>query len=71
MPDAATTQRLERLETQLAYQEQTIEDLNRVVTEQWAEIARLRGLVGDLGQRLRELADNPALAEPPEAPPHY
>jgi uncharacterized coiled-coil protein SlyX len=29
-------------------------------------------LIGNLGERMREIADNPALAEPPEPPPpHY
>jgi SlyX protein len=64
--------RLERLETTVAYQEQAIEDLNKTITAQWAEIAQLKRLVGSLGERLREVADNPALTEPPEPPPpHY
>ena len=71
MPTACR-QRLEKLETQIAYQEQAIEDLNRVITEQWAEIAALKRLCGNLGERVREIADNPALAEAPEPPPpHY
>jgi hypothetical protein len=29
-------------------------------------------LIGNLGERLRDIADNPVLAEPPEPPPpHY
>ena len=64
--------RIERLETTLAYQEQAIEDLSKTVTAQWNEIAELKRLIGNLGERLREIADNPALAEPPEPPPpHY
>ena len=65
-------ERLERLETTVAYQDQAIEDLSKTVTEQWAQIDELRRLIGNLGERLREIADNPALAEPPEPPPpHY
>jgi SlyX protein len=65
-------ERLEKLETTIAYQEQAIEDLNRMVLAQATEIAQLKRLVGNLGERLREIADNPALAEPPEPPPpHY
>ncbi len=64
--------RLERLETTVAYQEQAIEDLNRMVLAQAAEIAKLQRLAANLGERLREIADNPALSEPPEPPPpHY
>jgi SlyX protein len=66
------TERIEKLETTVAFQEQAIEDLSKTVTEQWAEIAELKRLLGNLGARLRELADNPALAEPSEPPPpHY
>lgn len=65
-------ERLEKLETTVAYQEQSIDDLNRTVLAQASEIAQLRRLVSNLGDRLREIADNPALAEPPEPPPpHY
>jgi len=66
------TERLEKLETTIAYQEQAIEDLNRTITEQWTEIIALRRLLENLGQRVREIADNPALSEAPEPPPpHY
>ena len=69
MTDAA---RIDRLEATIAYQEQAIEDLSKTVTEQWAQIAELRRLIGNLGERVREIADNPALAEPPDPPPpHY
>jgi SlyX protein len=64
--------RLEKLETTIAFQEQAIEDLNKTITAQWAEIATLKRLIGNLGERVREIADNPALAEAPEPPPpHY
>ena len=64
--------RLEKLETTVAYQEQAIEDLNKTILAQAAEIAHLKRLIGNLGERVREIADNPALAEPPEPPPpHY
>jgi len=66
------TERLDRLETTVAYQDQAIEDLSKTVTAQWAEIAELKRLIGNLGERLRDISDNPALAEPPEPPPpHY
>ena len=65
-------ERLEKLETTIAYQDQAIEDLNKTVLAQPAEIAQLKRLIGNLGERVREIADNPALAEGPEPPPpHY
>ena len=62
-------ERIEKLETTIAYQDQAIEDLNKAITAQWAEIATLKRLIGNLGERLREIADNPALVEAPEPPP--
>ena len=65
-------ERLDKLETTIAYQDQAIEDLNKTITAQWAEIAALKRLIGNLGERVREIGDNPALAEAPEPPPpHY
>jgi SlyX protein len=65
-------ERLEKLETTIAYQEQAIEDLNQTVLAQAEEIAALKRLVGNLGERVREIGDNPALAEADEPPPpHY
>ena len=64
--------RLEKLETTIAYQEQAIEDLNKMVLAQSAEIAALKRTIGNLGERVREIADNPALAKAPDPPPpHY
>jgi SlyX protein len=65
-------ERVEKLEMAVAYQEQAIEDLNKTVLAQAREIEALTRLVANLGERLREIADNPALSEPPEPPPpHY
>ena len=65
-------ERLDKLETTIAYQEQAIEDLNQTILAQAGEIAVLKRLIGNLGERVREIADNPALAEAPEPPPpHY
>ncbi|MEO6179122.1 MAG: SlyX family protein [Devosia sp.] len=65
-------ERLDKLETTIAYQDQAIEDLNTTITAQWAEIAALKRTIGNLGERMREIADNPALSEAPEPPPpHY
>ncbi|RYE10367.1 MAG: SlyX family protein [Hyphomicrobiales bacterium] len=64
--------RLDKLEMTIAYQEQAIEDLNKIVLAQAAEIEKLKRVLGNLGERVREIADNPALAEAPEPPPpHY
>jgi len=59
-------ERLIRIETQLAFQEQTIRDLNDVLYIQQQEIDRLT-------EKLEELAKSiPPMEEPAnEKPPHY
>jgi SlyX protein len=64
--------RVEALETALAYQEQTIEDLNAALNLQAREIETLKRDLARLGAHLRDVAAHPALTpeqEPP--PPHY
>jgi SlyX protein len=62
--------RLEALETRLAYQDQTIEDLNRMVTAQWARIDALGRELALLTDRVQQAeARAPVPPEPP--PPHY
>ena len=68
MPD--DKDRIDALETRIAYQEQTIEELNAAVTEQWALIEQLRRKVDQLEQQVLSgsfIAD-PATEKPP---PHY
>jgi len=65
-------ERIEKLETTTAYQEQAIDDLNQIVLAQAREIETLNRLVANLTERLHSLAEHPALAEAPEPPPpHY
>jgi len=65
-------ERIEKLETIIAYQEQAIEDLNQIVLAQAKEIDALKRLVANVTERLHSLAEHPALVEAPEPPPpHY
>jgi SlyX protein len=71
MPDD-TAARLEALEIRIAYQDQTIEELNAALASQWQELDRLRHQMTLLEAELREAARGPVadgLPEPP--PPHY
>lgn len=64
------SERLDRLESRIAFQDQTIEELNAVITEQWAVIEQLRRRVGAIEEQVRTgsyIAD-PATEKPP---PHY
>jgi SlyX protein len=65
-------ERLAELETRLAFQEQTIQELNEVVTRQQAEIDRLSQGYETLKLQLLELAPSLVADRAEETPPpHY
>jgi SlyX protein len=66
----ALTDRLDRLEERLAFQDDTIETLNRTITEQWAKIDALTRQLSALNERLRE-AESQMPRPANEPPPHY
>ena len=62
--------RLEALETRIAFQDQTIDELNATITAQWQQIDILRRKLDTIEQQVRagvHIAD--PSTEPP--PPHY
>jgi SlyX protein len=64
--------RIEALETKVAYQERTIEELNGALNEQWKQVDLLTKQVGRLLDRIKrveETAPSSPADEPP--PPHY
>jgi SlyX protein len=64
--------RLAELETRVAFQEQTIQELNDVVTRQQAEIIRLSQGHETLKRQLLELAPSLVVDRAEEKPPpHY
>ncbi len=63
-------ERLDGLETRIAFQDQTIEELNATITEQWRAIDLLTRKLAMLEEQVRSgvhIAD-PATEKPP---PHY
>jgi SlyX protein len=62
--------RIDRLEARLMFQDDTIETLNQTITAQWREIDVLTRRVASLTERLKEAAAN-APAPGNEPPPHY
>ena len=71
MSDAKTlSERIDALESRLMFQDETIETLNKTITEQWHKIDALTRQVADLSERLRE-AETPAPPSSDEPPPHY
>ncbi|HTM78157.1 MAG TPA: SlyX family protein [Devosia sp.] len=62
--------RLDALETRIAFQDQTIEELNATITAQWSVIDALSRKVNLLDEQARAISNiaDPR-SEPP--PPHY
>ncbi len=66
-------ERLVEIETKIAFQEQTIEDLNDVIYEQQQEIDRLGAICDALVRQFKELSELTSGIDAPanEKPPHY
>ena len=65
-------ERLDALDTRIAYQDAIIEDLNKTVVAQWKEIERLTrefAMLADRLARAEEGVSGDPADEPP--PPHY
>ena len=70
MSDVKTlSERIDGLESRLMFQDETIETLNKTITEQWQKIDGLTRRVAELSERLQE-AERPAPGRE-EPPPHY
>jgi SlyX protein len=63
-------ERIDALETRIAYQDDTIETLNQTITAQWKQIDALTRKITELGERLQEAEAN-APGASNERPPHY
>jgi SlyX protein len=71
MSDLKTlAERIDTLEARLAFQDDTIEALNKTVTEQWSKIETLTRQFVHLNERLRE-AETQATGPTNDRPPHY
>jgi SlyX protein len=66
----ALGERIDTLETRLMFQDETIETLNKTITDQWLKIDVLTRQVIALGQRLHE-SEAQAPEKGDEPPPHY
>lgn len=70
MSEQTLGERIDALETRLTFQDETIETLNKAITEQWLKIDALTRQVANLGERLQEAEAN-APGATNERPPHY
>ena len=68
--DKTLGNRIDALESKLMFQDETIETLNKTITEQWLKIDALTRQVLSLSERLQETEAN-ASAPANERPPHY
>lgn len=65
-------ERIAELETQLAFQEDTLQSLNEIVARQQSQIDRLNHDVQLLANQLQQLSDSMQRPDSEEAPPpHY
>ncbi len=63
--------RLTELEIKQAYQEDLVQSLNQIVSQQQIQIQRLEATCQVLYQRLQALAEVNSLASNEPPPPHY
>lgn len=64
--------RLIDLESKLAFQDETISELNEVITDQQQQLDRLREEIRLLNLRIVSIAESSATSEEKEPPPpHY
>jgi len=66
--------RLEELESRLAFQDDLIESLNKIIARQDRDLIRLEQRMKSLGDKVNDLDDSGAVpGSPPEheVPPHY
>ena len=67
-----TEERLIDMETRLAYQDQLVEELNRLVYEQDKRVRKLEETCKQLSKQFTALAeDAPVTENDAEPPPHY
>ena len=71
MAEKELSERIDALESRLAYQDQTIEQLNETITAQWKQIDALTRQMTALTERLQEAEANTPVAPANERPPHY
>jgi SlyX protein len=71
MNELNDSDRIEKLETTIAFQEQAIDDLTSALAEHYKQIEALKRELHNLGSALRDVEAHPALAVKEPPPPHY
>ena len=71
MKDTTIEARLAELESRLAFQDITIEELNQTVTAHELEMAKMRDLMRLLNQKVNATHSTHIASQPEETPPHH
>jgi SlyX protein len=70
MSDLKTlSDRIDALEARLMFHDETVETLNKTITEQWLKIDALTRQIAGLGERLEDAEANVSNSD--DKPPHY
>ena len=64
-------QRIEQLETRVAFQDETLNQLSDIVAGQRKELDQLQQEITELKARFREIRVTAVNPQEPETPPHY
>lgn len=64
-------ERIEQLETLIAFQDQTIDELKEALARQYHDIEALKHELKMFGAALRDMESHPALVQREPPPPHY
>jgi SlyX protein len=67
----ALARRIDALEIRIAYQDETIEALNKIITAQWAQFDGLKREIAEQRERLADAENRSVTGPSPEVPPHY
>ncbi|PIE23632.1 MAG: SlyX protein [Neptuniibacter caesariensis] len=66
------SERIDELESRVAFQEETLDKLNNIVSQQEIEIERLTRMIKLINQQLKNLVLDAGDRQPEdELPPHY
>lgn len=72
MTDTKLQQQISELESRLAFQEQTLQELNEVITRQDEQMMKMQVQLQYLAKKLKEVSPSQLASEQEETPPpHY
>ena len=71
MSERDLSERIDALESRLAYQDETIEQLNETITAQWKQIDAMTRQLAALTERLQDAEAGLPASPANERPPHY